>query len=134
MAQPSGVHRIVMALAVAAAMLLVVALLPYAYAHFPELFGHFDFYRTCKSLDAGMSIADARAKMSAFPEVGRTLPPPAGPARGFLGARVPGVSETKREHATRLLFVPNPRELADWCIVYLDASGSTVTRVEISPD
>jgi hypothetical protein len=43
--------------ALTAALLLVLAALPFAYGHFPELFGHFGFYRTCKSLEPGLNGA-----------------------------------------------------------------------------
>jgi len=124
------------ALGVTTLVLVTLALIavPTLYGHFPELFGHFRFYRTCKALNRGMSVADARAKMGAFLEVGRSYHAKSPIEGAFFEAAVLGMRESPRERTTRLLFIPNAKEGADWCIVYADPTGTKVERVEISPD
>ena len=112
----------------------MVALLPVVYERFPELFGHYRFYRSCKNLSAGTTVSAARTAMSGFLEVGRTFHPAPGIETELMGATVPEVHESPHEHATRLLFIPDAQNGADWCIVYLDASGSRIARIEIAPD
>jgi len=102
------------------------------YPAFPEYFGHYRFYRTCKSLTPGMTLDEARTAMAPFLEVGRTWHPPNKLPAGIMDATAMGVDETAAEHGSRILFIPDARNIADWCIVYPE-SGK-VRRVDFSPD
>lgn len=102
------------------------------YPYFPEYFGHYRFYRTCKSLRPGMTIGEARMAMAPFLEVGRTWRPPKKLPGGLMAAIAMGVPETATEHRSRILFIPDARNIADWCIVY--PKNGTIARVDFSPD
>jgi hypothetical protein len=122
------------ALAVNGVMLLgtlgIGALLLYPY--FPEYFGHYRFYTTCKSLRPGMTMGEARAAMAPFLEVGRTWQPRDELHAGIMGSTAMGVAETRTEHNSRILFIPDARNISDWCMVYPERG--TIARVDFSPD
>jgi hypothetical protein len=101
------------------------------YPFFPEYFGHYRFYTTCKSLRPGMTLDEARTAMAPFLEVGRNWQPPGLPA-GLMTATAMGVDESAAEHNSRILFIPDARNFADWCIVYPE--NGKVVRVDFSPD
>ncbi|HEV7672285.1 MAG TPA: hypothetical protein VGS22_27520 [Thermoanaerobaculia bacterium] len=101
------------------------------YSYYPELFFHREFYLACKSIRPGVTISAARTTMSGFLEVGRTWQPPATLPAGIFGAWTEH-AESPREHDARLLFIPDGKNAADWCIVY--PKGEVVARVEWSPD
>src|SRR6185295_8060767 len=88
------------------------------YPAFPEYFGHYRFYRTCKSLRPGTTLQDARTAMAPFLEVGTKWKPPGDIPAGIMSATVMRVDETRKEHDSRVLFIPDARNIADWCIVY----------------
>jgi len=103
------------------------------YYTFPEWIGpHHEFYRTCKSIGTGSTIEEARDAMKGYLEVGRTWQPPAQLPAGIFGATVQGVGESRVEHESRILFIPDGKNLADWCLVYPERGR--VARVEVSPD
>ena len=52
-------------------------------------------------------------------------------AAGIFGAWTEH-SETAGEHGSRLLFIPDAKNAADWCMVY--PKGELVSRVEWSAD
>lgn len=123
-----------LALAVVLAPVVLVAayvLFLVTYSYYPELFFHREFYLACKSIRPGVSVSSARTTMSGFLEVGRTWQPPATLPAGIFGAATEH-SETAREHDSRLLFIPDAKNVADWCMVY--PKGEVVARVEFSPD
>lgn len=105
---------------------------PFLYSYFPEYFGHYRFYTTCKRLRPGMKLDEARAAMAPFLEVGRTWQPPDELPGGLMNATAMGVAETAAEHGSRILFIPDAKNFADWCIVY--PSGGNVAKVDFSPD
>ena len=103
------------------------------YGSYPEWFGHREFYVRCKKLQPGMTLEQARLQMAAFLEVGRTWPPPDDTLHaGLMTASAVDVPETAAEHGSRIIFIPDAKNFADWCIVYPQAD--VVARVEISPD
>lgn len=112
--------------------ILWLVVFPLVYGSFPEYFGHYRFYTACKSLRPGMKLEEARAAMAPFLEVGRTWQPPDELPAGLMTATAMGVAETAAEHGSRILFIPDARDFADWCIVY--PSGGKVVRVDFSPD
>jgi hypothetical protein len=105
---------------------------PLLYGSFPEYFGHYRFYTTCKSLRPGMKLDEARVAMAPFLEVGRTWQPSDELPAGLMTATAMDVAETAAEHNSRILFIPDARNFADWCIIY--PSGGKVVRVDFSPD
>jgi hypothetical protein len=106
--------------------------LPLFYIKFPEFFGHYHFYTSCKSLRPGMTLEEVRIAMAPALEVGRTWQPPDALPAGLMSATAMGVDETAAEHNLRILFIPNAKDFADWCIVYPE--NGKVARVDISPD
>ena len=106
--------------------------LSWVYGSYPEWFGHREFYVRCKKIQPGMTLEQARLQMATFPEVGRTWQPPDSLPAGLMTAMAVGVPETASEHRSRIIFIPDAKNIADWCIVYPQAN--VVARVEISPD
>jgi hypothetical protein len=102
------------------------------YPYFPEYFGHYKFYTTCKSLKPGMTMDEARTAMALFLEVDKSWQPSDKLPAGLMTATAMGVPENAVQHNSRILFIPDAKNFADWCIVYPE-SGKIV-RVDISPD
>src|SRR5262245_2241092 len=80
------------------AVLLVGAAVPVVepirYMSYPEWFGnHPQFYRTCKSLREGSTLAEARAHMKGYLEVGRSYSPPSNVPQVLFRAEIIGKSE-----------------------------------------
>jgi len=106
---------------------------PILYMSYPEWFGnHPQFYRTCKSLREGSTLAEARAHMKGYLEVGRSYSPPSNVPQVLFQAEIIGKSEAPKEHDERILFIPDESNVFDWCIVYPE--NGKVRRVDISPD
>jgi hypothetical protein len=114
-------------------VLLVVAyaVLFYTYSAYPELFTHREFYLACKSIEPGTPLSEARATMARYLEPGRTWQPSETLPAGLFGAQTDH-RESTGEHKSRILFIPDAKNIADWCLVYPD--GDVVSRVELSPD
>jgi hypothetical protein len=112
--------------------ILWIGVLPVFYSYFPEYFGHYRFYTTCKSLKPGMTLAEARTAMATFLEVDRSWKPSDELPAGLMTATAMGVPENAVQHNSRILFIPDAKNFADWCIVYPE--GGKIVRVDISPD
>lgn len=114
-------------------VLAVVAyvVLFFAYLEYPELFSHREFYLACKSIEPGTPLSEARVTMARYLEPGRTWQPPGTLPAGIFGAQTEH-RESTGEHKSRILFIPDAKNIADWCLVYPD--GEVVGRVELSPD
>ena len=97
----------------------------YVYPKYPEYFGNYSFYTNCKELRQGMTVADARERMRSYVEATQLNLP------SLFAAKFDN-NETSDEYKNRLIFVPDKRKVADWCIVY--TNGKNVLRVAISPD
>lgn len=112
--------------------ILWLGVLPILYGYFPEYFGHYRFYTTCKSLRPGMTLHEVRRAMAPALEVGRTWQPQDELHAGLMTATAMGVAETAAEHNARILFISDAKNFADWCIVYPE--NGKVARVDFSPD
>ena len=88
------------------------------------------FYVDCRDLRRGMPVADARARMARYIEVGRTGIIAGNP--DLSNATAAGITESEVEHRSRMIFIPSEDHGADWCLVYPERDR--VARVEISPD
>src|SRR5918999_280648 len=97
------------------------------YPYFPEYFGHYRFYKTCKSLKPGMTLDEARMAMAPFLEVGRAWQPPK-KLPGELMASLMEVPEIAAEHRSRIFFIPDARNTSDRCIV--SPKNGTIARVD----
>jgi hypothetical protein len=82
------------------------------------------FYIDCAQLRPGMTLTAARQIMATYVEVERPT--------GTYAAYMPGVAETPEEHNSRLIFIPEGTDSADWCVVYPE--GEQIKAVVISPD
>jgi hypothetical protein len=82
------------------------------------------FYLDCSHLQPGMALAAARQVMAPYVEADDTT--------GVFSSYMPGVVETPAEHNTRILFIPQGSDSADWCVVYPE--GQQIKAVVISPD
>jgi hypothetical protein len=128
-----GLRIFYVLVAVALACAAVPIVEPILYMSFPEWFGnHPQFYRTCKSLREGSTLAEARAHMKGYLEVGRSYTPPSSVPQVLFRAEIIGKSEAPKEHDERILFIPDQSNVFDWCIVYPEKGR--VRRVDISPD
>jgi hypothetical protein len=104
-----------------------------AYWTFPEWVSpHRQFFQTCKHIPTGATVEEARAAMNRYLEVGRTWNPPASLPSGIFGSAIQGVRESRSEAQTRILFIPDAKNMADWCLLY--PRQGRIVRVEISPD
>lgn len=104
-----------------------------AYLRFPERFSsHREFYRTCKGIPAGATVEEARTAMRRYLEVGRTYSLPGHLPAGIFGATIQGLRDSRSENETRVLFIPDADNVADWCVVY--PRQGRVARVEVAPD
>jgi hypothetical protein len=104
-----------------------------AYWAIPEWVSeHRAFFRKCRSVPRGATVEEARAAMVGYLEVGRNWTPPPGMPAGIFGATIQGVAETRNEVETRLLFIPDAKNVADWCLLYPEKGR--IVRVETSPD
>lgn len=131
--QPRGFRMLIgLATAVGLAVTLYVVW-AVAYWTFPEWVSpHRRFFQTCRRIPAGATVEAARRAMRPYLEVGRTWnPPPAIPA-GIFGSAIQGVRESRSEAETRILFIPDAKNVADWCVLY--PRQGRIVRVEISPD
>lgn len=99
------------------------------YPEYPEYFGNYSFYTSCKEIKQGMSISDVKNRMKSYVEATSLL---SDSNIAWLMTANFDNKETKDEYKNRLIFVPNKRHVADWCVVY--TNGKKVTRVAISPD
>lgn len=90
------------------------------------------FYIDAYSLSAEMTMDEVRTRMAPYLEVGRSdTSDVLAPADIFTASPL-GVDETAAEHESRIIFIPDDENFADWCIVYAD--DGIVNRVEIHPD
>ncbi len=103
----------------------------FTYVEYPELFSHREFYLACKSIEPGTPLSEARATMARYLEPGRTWQPSETLPAGLFGAQTEH-AESAGERKSRILFIPDARNIADWCLVYPD--GEVVGRVEVSAD
>ena len=98
---------------------------------FPELYGDWFFWRSCKGL-VGLTVAEARREMESFVEPGRPGEPSVSAPPWLFGAKLLGPTETDAEVDNRLLFIPDPKGTSDWCTAYIE--DGYVKRVRLSPD
>ena len=103
----------------------------YFYPNFPEYFGYYDFYTNCKKIKEGMSLSEVKTQMKSFIEVGKSWQT-TDESQAWLMSATFNSSETKADHNSRIIFIPDNKNLADWCIVY--PSGNVVSHIEISAD
>jgi hypothetical protein len=109
---------------------LYLFVLPIVYGYFPEYFGHYRFYTTCKRLSPGMTLDEARTAMAPFLEAGRTWWPPKKHYAGLLIPAIIAAEKAPDDHS--ILFIPDARNSNDWCIVYPE--NEKIVRVDFSPD
>jgi hypothetical protein len=82
------------------------------------------FYIDCANIQRGMTLAAARQVMAPYMETDNTT--------GVFSAYMPEAPETPTEHSTRILFIPDAANTAEWCVIY--PQGEQVQAVVISPD